>query len=186
MLGEPYQVAHSSTYFQFKITCKTFFWAPGWSEVAAVKAPTCQQQHHCVILQPSSAVDLQRRLKFGGLVSEMDHQSSMAFKVPDPPIGLRRGGSDTSVQGTNDDAQVSKLSCVRAGYFKDEYLHHFVRKPSRRSPMINRGYYSRYVGSLRRQTGLQGCNPAPATLFSIVKAARVSIPVFIPVCTSCV
>lgn len=39
--------------------------------------------------------------------------------------------------------QVSKLSCVRTGYWQDPYLQHFVRKPSRRSPMINRGYYSR-------------------------------------------
>lgn len=43
------------------------------------------------------------------------------------------------VQGTNDDAQVSKLSCIRAGYIHDEYLQFFVRRASRRSPLINRG-----------------------------------------------
>lgn len=52
-------------------------------------------------------------------------------------------GNDQTVQGTNDDAQISKLSCVKLGYFRDDYLQHFVRKVSRRSPLINRGYYSR-------------------------------------------
>ncbi|KAL0024734.1 hypothetical protein WJX77_012039 [Trebouxia sp. C0004] len=52
-------------------------------------------------------------------------------------------GNDQTVQGTNDDAQISKLSCVKLGYFRDDYLQHFVRKSSRRSPLINRGYYSR-------------------------------------------
>jgi len=53
------------------------------------------------------------------------------------------GGSDQSVQGTNDDAQISKLSCVQLGYFKDDFIKYFVTKRSRRSPLINRGYYSR-------------------------------------------
>ncbi|MEW5297761.1 MAG: hypothetical protein WDW36_000945 [Sanguina aurantia] len=56
------------------------------------------------------------------------------------------GGSDTSVQGTNDDAQVSKLSCVKAGYFQDEFTPLFVRRAVRRSPLINRGYYARHAG----------------------------------------
>lgn len=76
-------------------------------------------------------------------------------------------GSDVSVQGTNDDAQISKLcvtvrmsatymrrypchpfliehgirrSCVKLGYFKDDFVHYFVRRSaSKRSPLINRG-----------------------------------------------
>ncbi|KAK9830157.1 hypothetical protein WJX72_010045 [[Myrmecia] bisecta] len=52
-------------------------------------------------------------------------------------------GSDAAVQNTNDDAQISKLSCVRLGYFKDDFIQYFVRRASRRSPLINRGYYSR-------------------------------------------
>ncbi|KAL3137929.1 hypothetical protein ABBQ38_005176 [Trebouxia sp. C0009 RCD-2024] len=62
-------------------------------------------------------------------------------------------GSDQTVQGTNDDAQISKLSCVKLGYCRDDYLQHFVRKSSRRSPLINRGYYSRQaaLGRLLKQ-----------------------------------
>eukprot|EP00884_Botryococcus_braunii_P017006 jgi/Botrbrau1/398/Bobra.110_2s0051.2 len=52
--------------------------------------------------------------------------------------------NDAGVQNTNDDAQISKLSCVNLGYFKDEFVHYFVRRPTRRPPLINRGYYSRY------------------------------------------
>ncbi|XP_008459781.1 leucine carboxyl methyltransferase 1 homolog isoform X1 [Cucumis melo] len=50
-----------------------------------------------------------------------------------------------AVQATNDDASASKLSCVRKGYMKDDYIHLFVRKPVKRSPIINRGYFSRWA-----------------------------------------
>ncbi|KAG1669866.1 hypothetical protein FOA52_012454 [Chlamydomonas sp. UWO 241] len=59
--------------------------------------------------------------------------------------GVLRGfSSDTSVQGTNDDAQVSKLSCTKAGYFRDDFISFFVKRSARRSPLINRGYFARY------------------------------------------
>ena len=48
-----------------------------------------------------------------------------------------------AVLATSDDAAVSKLSCVTAGYYTDPYIQHFVRQPARRPPLINRGYYSR-------------------------------------------
>ncbi|XP_062073202.1 leucine carboxyl methyltransferase 1 homolog isoform X2 [Humulus lupulus] len=48
-----------------------------------------------------------------------------------------------AVQATNDDASASKLSCVKKGYMKDDYIHLFVRRPVRRSPIINRGYFAR-------------------------------------------
>lgn len=60
------------------------------------------------------------------------------------PLGTC-ASTDTAVQNTNDDATVSKLSCVRKGYFKDDYVHHFVRRQNRRSPVINRGYYARWA-----------------------------------------
>ena len=34
---------------------------------------------------------------------------------------------------------MSKRSCVKKGYMKDDYIHLFVRRPLRRSPIINRG-----------------------------------------------
>ncbi|KAG8363443.1 hypothetical protein BUALT_Bualt19G0023100 [Buddleja alternifolia] len=50
-----------------------------------------------------------------------------------------------AVQATNDDASASKLSCVKKGYMKDDYVHLFVKRPVRRSPIINRGYFARYA-----------------------------------------
>lgn len=50
---------------------------------------------------------------------------------------------DSSVQNTNDEATVSKRSSVKNGYFDDPYLRFFSKKYSRRSSMINRGYYLR-------------------------------------------
>eukprot|EP00850_Spirogloea_muscicola_P016954 SM000141S00898 [mRNA] locus=s141:222372:225856:+ [translate_table: standard] len=50
------------------------------------------------------------------------------------------GSLDATVQGTNDDATISKLSCVKKGYFKDDFVHHFVRRPARRAPVINRAW----------------------------------------------
>ncbi|EIE22490.1 leucine carboxyl methyltransferase family protein [Coccomyxa subellipsoidea C-169] len=52
---------------------------------------------------------------------------------------------DISVQGTNDDAQISKLSCANLGYFKDDFIKYFVRRSSKRSPLINRGYFARLL-----------------------------------------
>lgn len=50
-----------------------------------------------------------------------------------------------AVQATNDDASASKLSCIKKGYMKDDYIHLFVRRPVRRSPIINRGYFARWA-----------------------------------------
>eukprot|EP00164_Ancoracysta_twista_P004415 GFYU01005960.1.p1 GENE.GFYU01005960.1~~GFYU01005960.1.p1 ORF type:complete len:381 (-),score=63.34 GFYU01005960.1:57-1157(-) len=55
---------------------------------------------------------------------------------------------DRAVRDTNDDAAVSKLSAVRLGYWKDEYVKHFVKttKFKRRPPIINKGYWTRVRG----------------------------------------
>ncbi|CAN6479567.1 unnamed protein product [Victoria cruziana] len=55
------------------------------------------------------------------------------------------GSNTAAVQATNDDASASKLSCVKKGYMKDSYIQFFVRRPVRRSPIINRGYYARWA-----------------------------------------
>ncbi|GJP56523.1 hypothetical protein CLOM_g15587 [Closterium sp. NIES-68] len=54
-------------------------------------------------------------------------------------------GNEKYVQATNDDATVSKLSCVTKGYFQDPFVKLFVRRPSRRSPVIHRGYFARWA-----------------------------------------
>ncbi|OAY70520.1 tRNA wybutosine-synthesizing protein 4, partial [Ananas comosus] len=76
---------------------------------------------------------------------------------PSPMEGSSHGGSSTTarssssssstaaVQATNDDAAASKLSCVKKGYMKDDYVHLFVRRPIRRAPIINRGYFARWA-----------------------------------------
>ncbi|GAM21990.1 hypothetical protein SAMD00019534_051650, partial [Acytostelium subglobosum LB1] len=48
-----------------------------------------------------------------------------------------------AVIGTNDDAASCKLSAVNIGYYNDKYVHYFVKKPIRRPPLINRGFFSR-------------------------------------------
>ncbi|KAI8646395.1 leucine carboxyl methyltransferase 2-like protein [Parasitella parasitica] len=51
--------------------------------------------------------------------------------------------SDDVVRGTNDDATVSRLSAANLGYFHDPFVKLFVKKPTRRSPIINRGTFIR-------------------------------------------
>ncbi|KAG1946012.1 tRNA wybutosine-synthesizing protein 4 [Pimephales promelas] len=61
------------------------------------------------------------------------------------PINSKREqGKDAAVQGTNDSSVVSKVSAAAQGYFRDDFLKHFVCKVSRRAPLINRGYYVRW------------------------------------------
>jgi len=68
---------------------------------------------------------------------------------PPPRTRKPQASTDASVQGTNDDASVSKLSAVNLGYVEDPYLSHFVRGAARRAPLINRGYYAR-MSAMRR------------------------------------
>ncbi|KAG0291336.1 hypothetical protein BGZ96_005274 [Linnemannia gamsii] len=50
---------------------------------------------------------------------------------------------DDVIKGTDDDAIISKLSAVNLGYLDDSFVKHFVKRPSRRPPLINRGSYIR-------------------------------------------
>ena len=52
------------------------------------------------------------------------------------------------VAQTSDDAATSKFSAMSLGYFRDEFLEHFLTGPretarARRAPLINRGYWAR-------------------------------------------
>eukprot|EP01138_Halocafeteria_seosinensis_P003037 gb/GECG01003101.1/.p1 GENE.gb/GECG01003101.1/~~gb/GECG01003101.1/.p1 ORF type:complete len:382 (+),score=56.12 gb/GECG01003101.1/:1-1146(+) len=59
--------------------------------------------------------------------------------------GYAEQHSQGNVEGTSDDAAVSKLSAVKLGYIDDPFLHYFVKKHKRRSPLINRGYFARMI-----------------------------------------
>lgn len=50
---------------------------------------------------------------------------------------------DDLIIGTNDDALISKYSCVQAGYLHDDYLSAFIKRGTKRPPIINRGTYTR-------------------------------------------
>ncbi|KAF9094290.1 hypothetical protein BGX23_002304 [Mortierella sp. AD031] len=82
----------------------------------------------------------------------------MGNRAPPPPFwpGPRRpgpqammhgndpqAGRDDVIKGTDDDAIISKLSAVNLGYLDDPFVKHFVKRPSRRPPLINRGSYLR-------------------------------------------
>ena len=54
--------------------------------------------------------------------------------------------ADQCVQETNTDATSSKFSCVRAGYYEDEFIDLFASACTpRRNPIINKGYYVRVM-----------------------------------------
>ncbi|KAG0006417.1 hypothetical protein BGZ65_008284 [Modicella reniformis] len=77
--------------------------------------------------QPRKGVTQQRAMPFSSGV----HQSS--------------AGRDDVIKGTDDDAIISKLSAVDLGYLDDPFVKYFVKRPSRRPPIINRGSYLRTV-----------------------------------------
>lgn len=57
--------------------------------------------------------------------------------------------AESAIERTDTDAAVSKLSCVEAGYYEDEFIAMFVKVKLRRNPIINMGYYIR-VSLMRR------------------------------------
>ncbi|POM72833.1 Leucine carboxyl methyltransferase [Phytophthora palmivora] len=50
---------------------------------------------------------------------------------------------DSAVRETASDASLCKLSASKLGYYADPFVQFFVKAPSRRMPIINRGYYAR-------------------------------------------
>lgn len=63
------------------------------------------------------------------------------------------------VRLTADDAILSKMSvsvsfficraCVDMGYYKDDYIHNFIRRKAKRTPIINRGMFG-FISSITR------------------------------------
>ncbi|CAI5733882.1 unnamed protein product [Hyaloperonospora brassicae] len=66
-----------------------------------------------------------------------------------PTTSIWRGTSDHNVTETALDAAKCKLSAATIGYFHDPFLRSFVAKPTRRIPLIHRGYYLRHVAVAR-------------------------------------
>jgi len=64
-----------------------------------------------------------------------------------PPSEVFRpaGPTDDAVQVTHVDAALAKASCAQLGYFEDRWTELLIRntRPTPRSPLIHRGYYSR-------------------------------------------
>ncbi|ORY00206.1 leucine carboxyl methyltransferase [Basidiobolus meristosporus CBS 931.73] len=62
----------------------------------------------------------------------------------------RNISNDEAVRGTNDDATISKLSAVNLGYLEDKFARYFVKRGTRRPPIINRGSFvrTRFLDSL--------------------------------------
>ncbi|KAG5466875.1 hypothetical protein LSCM1_01052 [Leishmania martiniquensis] len=90
-------------------------------------------------------------------------------------IRMTEGSVDARVQHTNDDSVVSKRSAVAHEYIRDKFLRYFVKKPARRSPLINRGYYlrmavmtdlivrlvKRYLSAPEREAAVSGGGQCP-------------------------
>ncbi|KAI5689357.1 Leucine carboxyl methyltransferase [Leishmania braziliensis] len=105
---------------------------PNAAETAPPQAPT---------EEPSPPPSTSSECTNGGVALSRRKQKK-ASKVTQR-IRVMNGSVDVQVQQTNDDSVVSKRSAVTQGYIRDKFLRHFVKKPSRRSPLINRGYYLR-------------------------------------------
>jgi len=62
--------------------------------------------------------------------------------------------TDDAVQVTHVDAALAKASCAQLGYFEDRWTEQLIRntRPTPRSPLIHRGYYSRVMAIRNRVT----------------------------------
>jgi tRNA wybutosine-synthesizing protein 4 len=63
--------------------------------------------------------------------------------TPKTPLGIKLEKNAGLIMGTNNSSIVSKRSVERLYYPKPHFFQYFVRKPQRRSPTINRGYWLR-------------------------------------------
>lgn len=74
---------------------------------------------------------------------------------------VRSAEHDGAVRETAADASLCKLSASQLGYYADPFVQFFVKAPSRRMPIINRGYYARVaaVESLVRKFLGAGSDP---------------------------
>ncbi|KAI9732357.1 MAG: tRNA methyltransferase ppm2 [Cirrosporium novae-zelandiae] len=58
-------------------------------------------------------------------------------------MNSKKAQQDASIMGTNNSSIVSKRAVERLYYPEPHFFRYFVKKPQRRSPLINRGYWLR-------------------------------------------
>ncbi|KAF9908433.1 carboxy methyl transferase for protein phosphatase 2A, partial [Lobosporangium transversale] len=100
-----------------------------------------------------------------GLPPHRASSSAMSSIVGSPPGSMEpRIGRDDVIKGTDDDAIISKLSAVDLGYLDDPFVKYFVKRPSRRPPLINRGSYLRTASldNLTEQFIKSAAGPPPS------------------------
>ncbi|KAJ3331409.1 carboxy methyl transferase for protein phosphatase 2A, partial [Kappamyces sp. JEL0680] len=73
------------------------------------------------------------------------------------------------IMGTNDDALVSRVSCVNAKYLDDEFSPFLLKKSAvaKRAPIINRGTYARVHGIDQIIDRFLGQAAAPSQIVSL-------------------
>ena len=96
---------------------------------------------HMVVLPPYTkpvpAASYRPPFLLGNLYPKMPPKSARGIRKAE-------GSSDeNSVISTNNSAIQSKRSCERVYFKNPHYFRYFVKKPQRRSPLINRGYWLR-------------------------------------------
>ncbi|KAF8820908.1 leucine carboxyl methyltransferase [Cardiosporidium cionae] len=90
--------------------------------------------------------------------------NSHSNRYSSPPL-IPHG--DEAVQNTTDDAASSKLSSCNYGYFRDDFLHFFVKQPTRRAPLINRGYFARVAAIRKSVNEFLNCFPQDSSSLSL-------------------
>lgn len=73
----------------------------------------------------------------GGERGRGGEKSAWRTDAPDPTGNV--AAKDKTVQQTDQDASVSRMSAIDVGYLKDAFAEHFAGERHRRFPIINRG-----------------------------------------------
>ncbi|KAI8868483.1 leucine carboxyl methyltransferase [Ramicandelaber brevisporus] len=110
-------------------------------------------------------------------MSSTQQQQQQPQEQQQPRAGT---ASDSILSSTNDDAAVSRLSAVNAGYLTDPFARLFVQRAKRRSPLINRGTYCRinaihrlvrtFLDSVQDQCQIVSLGAGSDTLYFRLKA----------------
>lgn len=73
----------------------------------------------------------------------------------------------SNTEWTNNEASRSKLALAELGYMRDDYVRHFTHQSLKRTPEINRGYYSRVYSVAHLVTRFLSAGGATAQVVNI-------------------